>query len=1357
MHPLISKPWALLWLFLAGLMVISCLQNDVEQVDVLDIHVDSTLLSLSTVKITLLDSNDHELQVLFDDSLAALSELSRLRLATPYRGDVSIRIEGVKDGKPAYLEVRGFNLASHDLLDAQVIFHPAAGISRPPALTDLKHAAQIRAGDTLSLTASARDPDGPLAFYAWNCAGAATPEITVTLSDSAATITGTHVYPTPGEYLAILSVSDAMTIVRDTVRVSVKPASFGALPLETDAGGNAMVATDSLLTLHGKAKGGSGPVVGYAWKIGIGSNNLGSAGALGDFGPMTPGGDTTFAAPSMPGTFAAVLLGVDSAGQSDKDTAVFTVVASANANLAALRLGGAELDPVFKPATELYTASVPFGALSVNLGAATAHKAATVKVGARYLGPGDSARIDLQVGENAVEAVVLSQSGVQKRYQVTVTRRKNIETRLANLELSAGSLTPKFHPDTSEYTVAVGNEILSVTLKASPLDSAGAAMRLAPEGGDSIALAAGIPSPAQALEVGARAFLIAVKAQDGAAQRVYRVSVTRKASPNATLLSLIPSSGTLKPSFLPEVAEYFDTVAYAQAALRLQGTPANAKSKLFQAGEEVAPGIDGKAAGLPVGDTTLSIVVRAETGDTNTYRVRVHRKSNDASLKALTSSVAGLPKGFAPGVPAYADTVGAAVATLTVNPVPAHALAKAAVASPVTLKDGLNPVGITVTAEDGNTRAYAWNVYRISGSARLASLEASAGSWSALFKAGVFGYKDTVAEAVGKLSVKATPASATSKVYFQNKALTAGAWSDSVNLSEGAQTLKVTVVAESGDSSEYVLALYRTSANARFRSLSIGPGSLSPAFAPTTLVYTDTVAWDVSATTVIGTLDNDKAAIVKIGNRTVSQKSLSEKLDLRDGADTVAIVVRSEQGNETIYRLQLTRMFHPASLSGLVISKGIMDSAFGRNRLAYVDSLEYKNTSIQVTATCSYPGCTIKAGLYSISPGSPSPALQAPLGSNTLEIVVTGAGGATRTYTIKTERPRGFVKNFPSGWRYQRGVRNPDGGYSILGGIEAGSRIEDLYMIKTNFAGDSLWSKTYGTPFRDWNTNMKAAYDNGLIILGLIQSTGEMTVTRTDAAHDPLWTKVLSDTNWSVTGWDVTPTSDGGFVILAAKRSFEGYSTVLLIKLGSDGNPVWRKELDVGKFSRGAWAESIQETGDGSLVMCGTVQLDTGSAKGLLVKTNAAGELQWFKAYPNATPGTYDVLSSVSLTDDGGFVLAGGRSGGSNTGFIVRADKDGTAAWIKDFGIGSWSNFKSVKQTTDGGAIATGDCTAGPNNADIFLVKTNAAGGTDWIKTYGSSKTETSDAVLLGSDGGYVVIGTPPFTLLKVDKQGEMK
>src|SRR4051812_1196356 len=109
-----------------------CLQNDTQEIDALNLDLDSSLVHFNKVKITLLDSNQKEIQVLYNDTLKNLKDVSQLRLTTDYRGKTRIQIEGFKNDILVYQEIRGFDLGKQTLLNSKVVFNPANKISRPP-------------------------------------------------------------------------------------------------------------------------------------------------------------------------------------------------------------------------------------------------------------------------------------------------------------------------------------------------------------------------------------------------------------------------------------------------------------------------------------------------------------------------------------------------------------------------------------------------------------------------------------------------------------------------------------------------------------------------------------------------------------------------------------------------------------------------------------------------------------------------------------------------------------------------------------------------------------------------------------------------------------------------------------------------------------------------------------------------------------------------------------------------------------------------------------------------------------------------------------------------------------------------
>ena len=94
------------------------------------------------------------------------------------------------------------------------------------------------------------------------------------------------------------------------------------------------------------------------------------------------------------------------------------------------------------------------------------------------------------------------------------------------------------------------------------------------------------------------------------------------------------------------------------------------------------------------------------------------------------------------------------------------------------------------------------------------------------------------------------------------------------------------------------------------------------------------------------------------------------------------------------------------------------------------------------------------------------------------------------------------------GTDYHRGnsvQQTTDGGYIITGDTESfGNGNSDVYLIKTNGNGDSLWTKTFGGTDYDRGNSVQQTTDGGYIVCGWIYVTecspSEVYLIKTDGS-----------------------------------------------------------------------------------------------------------------------------------------------------------------------------------------------------------------------------------------------------------------
>jgi hypothetical protein len=629
-----------------------------------------------------------------------------------------------------------------------------------------------------------------------------------------------------------------------------------------------------------------------------------------------------------------------------------------DARLKSLTADRGVISPAFNPETFNYFLSVDVETITIS--------AEATEAGATVTGTGKK---NLELGINAMNVTVGNGNGAARIYSLFVARtlpnpNLNGDATLKSLTTDKGNVTPAFHADTLGYTLAVSDEVESLTITA------------VPNAETSIVAGAG----AKPLNVGDNPVSITVTAEDGTV-RVYTLVVTRSEvteTGDATLKSLTTDRGEVTPTFHP------DTVAYTLAVPNEVDTITVTAVPNVEASTVTG---DGKKP-LNVGNNPFSITVTAEDGTVRVYTLVVKRSVlpiRDATLKSLTTDRGDVTPTFHPDTVTYSLSVQHEIDTVTIIAVPNAETSAVAGDGKQSLTYGSSNIfEIRVTAEDGTEMTYTLRVTRnvppISD-ASLKILTTDRGEVSPTFHPDTVNYTLAVPTETDTVTIIAVPNQETATVVGDGQK----------PLTEGHNVFNITVTSEDGTERIYTLVVTRSVApvsDASLRSLTVNRGNLSPAFHPDTLNYSIFVAGDVATITVNAVANQETATVEGTGTK-----------QLTVGLNRLEIKVTSEDGTERIYTLSVMRSSSKVMLKSLTVNHGKLSPEFGPDITRYTVTVVDSVSEIVIGAEPFYEDATVEG-----------------TGTHPLELkehffyIIVKSGTTSRSYEVKVVRQNGNAR-----------------------------------------------------------------------------------------------------------------------------------------------------------------------------------------------------------------------------------------------------------------------------------------------------------------------------------------------------------
>ncbi len=296
-------------------------------------------------------------------------------------------------------------------------------------------------------------------------------------------------------------------------------------------------------------------------------------------------------------------------------------------------------------------------------------------------------------------------------------------------------------------------------------------------------------------------------------------------------------------------------------------------------------------------------------------------------------------------------------------------------------------------------------------------------------------------------------------------------------------------------------------------------------------------------------------------------------------------------------------------------------------------------------------------------------------------------------------------------------VGQSDSNDGDLSGLNNGQ--QDAIIIKYDSDGEPVWIRNFGGSENDMFYSVKATPDGGAIVSGEASSSdGDMTglnigqsaaiLVKYDSDGEIEWSTSFGGSFQDLFN-SVTVTSAGNFVAVGYSTSSDGdlsdinvsFLKGIVVKFDSSGNVIWKNAF--GDPDGSGVFNSVSESSDGGIIVSGRADLPNSDNRGsfsdaVTVKYNSLGEVEWYTVFGGSDS---DVLFSVKQTSDGGYIASGysysndqdmeGISNDDSLGLVIKYDSTGNIEWFRTFGGTDWEELRSISLSHSDGFIIVGE------------------------------------------------------------------